>query len=111
MNIGMLWFDESPGPLSERVQRAADFYAEKYGVKPTLCMVNPAMLESSNGNLNGIRLQGARAVMPDHFWIGVDESNHKSRTENGKEKAKTTRARSVAKRPTVRKQAAAKRAS
>lgn len=113
MNIGMLWFDESSASLNERVQRAADFYAEKYGEKPTLCMVNPAMLESGNGDLNGIRLRGARAVMPDHFWIGIDESDRKTRTENGKEKAKTktTRKRSAGKKPAARKKAAAKKAS
>ena len=109
MNIGMLWFDESPGPLHERVQRAADFYAEKYGKKPTLCMVNPSMLESGNGDFNGIRLQGARSVMPDHFWIGVDETNGKSRSTNGK--AKTARKRSTARKPAARRKTAAKKAS
>ena len=111
MNIGMLWFDESQQSLNERVQRAADFYAEKYGKKPTLCMVNPAMLEPGNGDFNGIRLQGARTVMPDHFWIGVDESNGKSRASNGKENAKTTRKRSTARKPAARRKAAAKKAS
>jgi hypothetical protein len=73
MEIGMLWFDDSARTLPEKVTRAAAYYAEKYGRQPTLCLVNPAGLNGSEGQLGGVQVRGARSVMPHHLWIGVDE--------------------------------------
>ncbi len=124
MEIGMLWFDNSSRSLHDRVQRAADFYAEKYGRKPTLCMVNPQMLESGDGAHNGIRLQAARTVMPNHFWIGVDDRSHEpGATGNGSSKGsdapaassprsgKRAKASSAAKTNTKKRKPPAKRKS
>ncbi len=39
MNAGMLWLDDDKQrPLEERVSRAADYYREKYGRLPELCL-------------------------------------------------------------------------
>ena len=32
MKIGMLWFDDSARSLKVRIQEAADYYSEKYGM-------------------------------------------------------------------------------
>lgn len=73
MDIGMLWFDDSARPLEDKVQRAVDYYAQKYGRTPTLCLVNPAALNGSEGVFAGVQIRAARSVMPHHLWIGVDE--------------------------------------
>lgn len=73
MDIGMLWFDDSARPLHEKVERAADYYAQKYGRLPTLCLVHPNSLEGAPRLVGGVELRGARTVMPNHLWIGVDE--------------------------------------
>jgi hypothetical protein len=73
MEIGMLWFDDSARTLPEKITRAAAYYAEKYGRAPTLCLVNPAGLNGSEGQHGGVQVRGARSVMPHHLWIGVDE--------------------------------------
>lgn len=72
MKTGMLWFDNSQKSLKEKVEKAANYYQEKYGKVPTLCFVNPTTLAGNEGPSNGVDVQEARTVMPDHFWIGVD---------------------------------------
>jgi hypothetical protein len=76
MDIGMLWFDESERSLKDRVEGAASFYAEKYGVAPTLCLVHPSMLNGEGTEFGEIHLRKARSVMPNHFWVGIDENSH-----------------------------------
>jgi hypothetical protein len=73
MDIGMLWFDDSARPLRDKVERAVEYYAQKYGRTPTLCLVNPAGLDEAEGTLAGVEVRGARSVMKHHLWIGVDE--------------------------------------
>jgi hypothetical protein len=75
MDIGMLWFDDESVSTSEKIQRAVTFYTEKYGRRPTLCLVNPATLNGGEGVMAGVKVRKARNVMPDHYWIGVDEGN------------------------------------
>ena len=42
MNVGMLWFDNDPRTaLTTKVARAADYYRQKYGLVPDLCLVEP----------------------------------------------------------------------
>ena len=73
MEVGMLWFDDSGRPLHEKVDRAVDYYQEKYGEKPTLCLVNPATLVKHGTHNGSMEVRGAAMVMPDHFWVGIGE--------------------------------------
>jgi hypothetical protein len=79
MRTGMLWFDNSPRSLKEKVNDASVFYREKYGCIPTLCFVNPASLEEEESQSNGVEVRKARTVMPDHFWIGIDSKESTNR--------------------------------
>ena len=72
MNIGMLWYDDSPLDLKLRIEKAAEYYAEKYGHKPNLVVVHPSMLETEELRLNGVLVRRGPSVRPGHFWIGVD---------------------------------------
>jgi len=60
-----------------------EYYAQKFGRSPTLCLVNPAMLQKDDRPVAGIQVRGARTVMPNHFFIG-EEQNGRS---NGDKKA------------------------
>ena len=67
----MLWFDDGPASLADRVRRAAEYYSEKYGKRPTVCMVNPTTLNGGEGSVAGVEVRKSQTVMPDHFWLGI----------------------------------------
>lgn len=74
MNVGMLWLDDDKGrSLAEKVQRAADYYLEKYGRKPEVCLVNNHMIIGEQ-NIGKIKVQPVKTVLRNHFWLGVQ--NH-----------------------------------
>jgi hypothetical protein len=74
MQIGMLWFDDSTAALGDKVEQAVAYYTKKYGHGPTHCLINPKTLNGGKGSISGVLVQAATNVMPDHYWIGTDES-------------------------------------
>lgn len=77
MNVGMLWLDDDKKrPLTEKVQRAADHYCEKYGRFPELCLVNNKTLTGEQ-LVGKIKVQPARTVLRDHFWLGMQSTPEK----------------------------------
>ena len=82
MKQGMLWFDDDPKrALSDKVERAANRFNEKYGMVPTLAYANPATMPESErvvhiviiktGNASDVQMKQANSIMPNHFWLGV----------------------------------------
>ncbi|MEE9216330.1 MAG: hypothetical protein V3U32_02745 [Anaerolineales bacterium] len=120
MEIGMLWYDDSPTALKDRVDQAAGYYTEKYGRKPNLCFVNPSMLQAEEGKAKGVVIRKDKGIMPGHFWIGVDESqikkngnrktpsSGKSHTKSKAEAKSTAPAKTKAKKKPKAKSASAK---
>ncbi len=88
MDIGMLWYDaDTRRTLNEKVARAVEHYKAKYGATPTVCFVNPAVLKDApraaldtagrrSPSGDGVLLRPSRAVMANHFWIGVGETGN-----------------------------------
>lgn len=75
MDIGMLWYDgDSKRQLNEKILRAVDYYRQKYGARPNVCYVNPALLVEGQAQPSGVQLRPARTVLRDHFWLGVSEN-------------------------------------
>ena len=78
MNVGMLWFDNDPKVGMEiKIERAANYYVNKYGKTPNVCFVHPSMLaKTSNGagpsTVVPIEVRPSISVMPNHFWIGIN---------------------------------------
>ena len=80
LNIGMLWFDnDSKTELPVKIERAANYYNEKYGTKPNVCFVHPSMVkavpqeDSTKTVIQGeIELRTSKSVLPNHFWIGIN---------------------------------------
>ncbi|RMH00651.1 MAG: hypothetical protein D6706_03410 [Chloroflexi bacterium] len=71
MHVGMLWLDADKGrPFEEKVLRAADYYQEKYGRFPQLCLVSDEMLKEEK-QVGKIKVKPAKTVLPHHFWLGM----------------------------------------
>lgn len=71
MNVGMLWLDDDKRlTIDEKVKRAADYYQNKYGRSPDMCLVNKAML-AEEMRVDNIQVRPVRYVLPNHFWVGV----------------------------------------
>jgi hypothetical protein len=81
MNVGMLWFDNDPRTaLTAKVARAADYYRQKYGQVPDLCLVHPSMLSKSppdlvDGPVGKVAVRPNRLIQPGHLWIGKEDQN------------------------------------
>ena len=79
MNVGMLWFDNDPRTtLTVKVARAADYYRQKYGLVPDLCLVHPSMLNSPRpdlveGQAGKVAVRPNRLIQPGHLWIGKED--------------------------------------
>lgn len=74
MNVGMLWLDvDAKRPLAEKVQRAVDYYQDKYGRLPDICHVNPQMLGESF-QVGDIKVEPLPSVLLHHFWLGQNNS-------------------------------------
>ncbi|MCA1954352.1 MAG: hypothetical protein LDL12_04295 [Anaerolinea sp.] len=76
METGMLWFDNDPKTaLSSKIERAVQYYRQKYGQQPTLCFIHPSMVVGDEKqNLAGVEVRPNRMVLPNHFWVGVGEA-------------------------------------
>ena len=85
MEIGMLWFDnDKKTSIPNKVEKAARYYQDKYGVTPDLCYVHPKTVQGENGGngnprkptlneplrIGKIQVLKNEKVLPDHFWIG-----------------------------------------
>ncbi len=72
MDIGMLWLDaDAKRPFDEKVRRAADYYREKYGRFPELCLVNKSMIADEK-KIGRILVKTNKTVRLDHFWLGMN---------------------------------------
>lgn len=76
MNSGMLWFDNDPKTdLEFKIKKAADYYRQKYGSTPDLCLVNPSMIDGKISREDRIAVRTYRAVLSGCFWIGLADKN------------------------------------
>ena len=79
MNVGMLWFDnDNKSDLVTKINRAASYYHTKYGKAPNLCFVHPSMLGSNTWQGAGIEVRATRSVLPNHFWLGVNNNGNQA---------------------------------
>ena len=81
MHTGLLWFDNDPGTtLAVKIKKATDYYKQKFGRLPELCLVHPSMLadgklEFMEDRNEQVVIRSYRPVLPGHLWIGVEEQN------------------------------------
>jgi hypothetical protein len=75
MKTGMLWLDaDARRTLDEKVQRAVEYYRQKYGAIPDLCLVNTATFAEEEKSVGPVKVQRTRTVLPHHFWVGLSTS-------------------------------------
>ncbi|UCC54648.1 MAG: hypothetical protein JSV68_11895 [Anaerolineaceae bacterium] len=71
MRVGMLWLDtDRSRSLNEKVKLAAEYYEEKYGRMPDLCLVNNGAINNEE-KVGLVKIEAARTVLPNHFWLGM----------------------------------------
>ena len=77
MITGMMWFDNNPKTaLPEKIQRAGDYYKDKYGGVPAICYLNPSMLSQDQRAmtepliLSGMAVRIHTYILPHNLWIG-----------------------------------------
>ncbi|MGD8555712.1 MAG: hypothetical protein PVJ32_09765 [Anaerolineales bacterium] len=75
MQVGMLWFDsDQRKDLRVKIERAAGYYHHKYGEAANVCFAHPSTLGNQPpGNVAGLQLRPSGLVLPNHFWLGVEE--------------------------------------
>lgn len=71
MNVGMLWLDDDRNrSLDEKVSRAVEYYRDKYGRMPEMCLVNKEMLAEEK-QVGKVSVQPWASILPHHFWVGM----------------------------------------
>ncbi len=71
MKIGMLWLDtDQKRSFDDKVKRAVEYYEDKYGRLPDLCLVNKASLNDEK-KVGHVIVQPVKSVQPGHFWLGM----------------------------------------
>jgi hypothetical protein len=72
MNVGMLCIHNYPNThIIKKIDRAVNYYQQKYGQTPNLCFVHPSMVKSSPIKAGSIEVRSSRSVLPNHFWLGL----------------------------------------
>ena len=66
MDTGLLWFDNSAQPLTEKVAAAAAHYERRFGERPNVCYMHPEMLDTSSAKQCALQLRGAPSFMDWH---------------------------------------------
>jgi hypothetical protein len=95
MDIGMLWFDnDNQTDLPRKIENAADYYLNKYGIRPNVCFINPCMTPQDMNPQAGqpdkinpqdqkrrtifttgnIEVRTSKSILPNHMWIGINGS-------------------------------------
>jgi len=73
MNIGMLWYDpDKKIEISEKINKAIEYYQNKYDRTPNTCFVHPSMIKEKALITSKIEMRISRSIMPNHFWLGTE---------------------------------------
>ncbi len=72
MISGMLWFDNDPKTaLASKIDRAAQYYKNKYGLTAEVCYLNPKTKGEAEVELPDVEVKVSETILPFHFWIGT----------------------------------------
>ena len=72
MDTGLLWFDNSAQPLTDKVAAAAAHYERRFGERPNVCYLHPEMLDNASAKQCAMPLGTATHVLQHHLWIGIE---------------------------------------
>lgn len=92
MDVGMLWFDnDTQTDLPHKIENAAEYYLNKYGIQPNVCFIHPCMTpedlmsqiskpgqkENKRKTIftaGSIEVRTSKSLLPNHLWIGINGS-------------------------------------
>ena len=70
MEQGMLWYDNQTGQKVEtRLQRAVDYFIEKYGHPPLCCFVHPEMVSHPLELPDNVKVIPNERILKNHIWL------------------------------------------
>jgi hypothetical protein len=73
MKLGLLWFDDdTKRKVVDKLDEAAERYAERFGVRPTLAHLNPAQAEGLVHRR--LRVCGDPGLRRNYFLVGQDDA-------------------------------------
>ena len=73
MKLGLLWFDDdTKRKVADKLDEAAERYAERFGVRPTLAHLNPAQAEGLVHRR--LRVCGDPGLRRNYFLVGLDDA-------------------------------------
>jgi hypothetical protein len=77
MTIGMLWHMETDKKDKttniQQIQRALDYYLQKYSKKPNFCHVHPDFYDL-NMSIEGVEIVPDVTTGKDCLWLGISET-------------------------------------
>lgn len=67
---GMLWLDDDKKTsFEDKVRKAAAYYLNKYGHKPSWCFVNPTMMSDETA-VDGMPVKPRGSIQKHHLFLG-----------------------------------------
>ncbi len=87
MNIGMLWIDtDIEADLNARIERAVEYYQDKFYQSPDICYVHPCVMPDDLGErslkVNCTEVRTCKELLPNNFWVGVSGTKRKEGYQN-----------------------------
>jgi hypothetical protein len=73
MMVGMMWFDNEPVTVEEKIRRAAAHYQKKYGSWPTRALVDPGMV-AEDKTISGVFVSPSGSILKNTIWIGHEDA-------------------------------------
>ena len=88
----MLWFDnDTQTDLPHKIENAAEYYLNKYGIQPNVCFIHPCMTpeylksqiikpdqkgykRKTIFTAGSIEVRTSKSLLPNHLWIGINGS-------------------------------------
>ena len=71
MKVGLLWYDDSPKTLAQKVALAVVAYKRKFGEIPTTCYVHKSASEEKQ-QVGPVEVAPLRTVLKHHLWVGQE---------------------------------------
>ena len=76
---GLLWHDSGSEDLAWKLARAVRRYHVRFGNKPNVCYVHPALLPDGDRKVDGIQVRSSSRVLRHHFWLGMEQAERRAR--------------------------------
>ena len=67
------WHGDCRGPLEEKINKAVEYYQDKYGSTPKCVEVSPQELRRRFSRHNDVVIRKNVLVVPGYLFVGMDE--------------------------------------